>query len=428
MKHALLLALTALPLTAAAVDPIALYSFETADATTTPESVSAGANVATFGPAGSLAHNSRKLGTGSLRLRPEKANPALPDGDDGAMSSNNYTWATDTRTIAFWMRAATAQTDSLATMIGLGSGTTNGGRFDIRLNTGTGTSATTAPGADGLLRLEVQGGFVECTAADYTTANLGITTLRDAKWHHIAVVVPTATATVQSALFYIDGVSVPHTSQGTNQAINTAAGPLRIGDSYQDYARDFKGYLDDVRVYDIALTAQEVADLYQSGVTNASAIAAFEGDPELLGGGQSTALTWATTGAPTAISIDQGVGNVTGQTSTNATPTGSGVTTYTLSVTTPTGVETAALDITVLGPVAITSAALGASGFSLTAINLVPGRSYELQMSENMAEGSWGPLQVFTGPASTTQTFTDGVASSASDRTMFYRIVEAATE
>lgn len=407
MKHALLAALAAFPLAAYAIDPIALYSFESEDTGTTPETISA-TDVAVFGSGGSLARNSRRLGTGSLRLRPEKVVAAAPEGDDGAISSNNYTWSSsDQRTIAFWMRATTAQTDSLATMVSLGNGLTNGARFDIRLNTGTGTSAVTPPGADGYLRLEVQGGFVECNAADFTTA--GLSNLRDGIWHHIAVVIPDAVATVHSAQFYIDGTLVTHSSQGANQAINTAAGPLRLGDSYQDFSRDFKGYLDDVRVFNVALTAQEVADLRQQGVTNASAIAAFEADPELLGGGQSTGLSWMTTGA-TAISIDQGVGNVTGQTTTTTTPAAIGTTTYTLSVTTPAGTETAPLDITVLGPVALTNAALGAGGFSLTASNLVPGRAYEFEMSPTMAVDSWSILQNFTGPASTTQVLTDPAA------------------
>lgn len=425
MKHALLAAVAALPMAAYAIDPIALYSFETQDAGTTPETISA-VDVATFGSGGSLARNSRRLGTGSLRLRPEKVVAALPEGDDGAISSNTYTWSTDQRTIAFWMRAAAAQTDSLATMISLGNGATNGARFDIRLNTGTGTSALTPPGADGFLRLEVQGGFVECNAADFAAA--GLTTLRDGTWHHIAVVVPDAVASVHSTLFYIDGALVSHSSQGTNQAINTAASPLRLGDSYQDFSRDFKGYLDDVRVFNVALTAQEVADLRQQGVTNASAIAAFDADPELLAGGQPTGLSWATTGA-TAISIDQGVGNVTGQSTANATPTAAGTTTYTLSVTTPAGTETAPLEVTVLGPVALTNPALGATGgFSVTATNLVPGKAYQFEMSTTMAEGTWSVLQNFSGPASTMQVLTDGVASAVDDPMMFYRVTEAATE
>ena len=121
------------------------------------------------------------------------ATTAAPEGDDGAVTSNSYDWsAGDTRTIAFWMRANDL-TDPLATMISLGNTLTSGARFDIRLQTGT-TSGT--PGASGLLRLEVQGGFVETTTTDLTNAGLSFTTLRDGLWHHIAVVVPSATATV----------------------------------------------------------------------------------------------------------------------------------------------------------------------------------------------------------------------------------------
>lgn len=418
----------ALALAAAAVDPIAHYPFEAVDLGATPEAVSAGADAAVFGPAGSLARNSRRLGTGALRLRPALADPAVPDGDDGAVSSNTLDWsAGDTRTIAFWMRTG-AVADSLPTMISLGAGTTNGARFDIRLQTGPGTTAVTPPGPDGLLRLEVQGGFVECTAADFTDAGLGFTSLRDGNWHHIAVVVPHATSTVHDALFYIDGVPVSHTTQGANQAINTATGPLRIGDSYQDYSRDFSGYLDDVRVYNLALTAQEVLGLFNDGVTNASAIAAFEADPELLASGAETRFTWQVTGA-TAVSLDRGVGDVTGLTTVPAVVTGEGTVTYTLSVTTAGGTETAPLDLTVLGLVRLTAPVLTPDGFSCTAVNLVPGRSYQPEYAFDLAEEGWSLLGgVIVGPASTTAVILDPAADPALDPKVFYRLREVVAE
>ena len=41
----------------------------------------------------------------------------------------------------------------------------------------------------------------------------------------------------------------------------TGVGPLRIGDSYWDFSRDLKGLIDDVQVYDTALTDTEIAYL-----------------------------------------------------------------------------------------------------------------------------------------------------------------------
>jgi hypothetical protein len=52
----------------------------------------------------------------------------------------------------------------------------------------------------------------------------------------------------------------------------------------------------------------------------------------------------------------------------------------------------------------------------------------ELEFSPSMATDSWSILQNFTGPASTSQVFTDAAASPAIEPAMFYRIKEAATE
>ena len=423
-----LLAATLATAAAAAIDPTALYPFESVNAGATPEFISSGAITAAFGPAGSLASNSRLLGTASLRVRGQLATAAIPEGDDGAITSNNYDWsAADTRTIAFWMRA-NGQTDPLATMISLGNTITNGARFDIRLQTGA-TVFNAPPGTSGLLRLEVQGGFVESTTADFTNAGLSFTNLRDNRWHHIAVVVPTATATVHQTAFNIDGVPVAHSNQGTNQAINTAASPLRIGDSYQDSGRDFNGYLDDVRVYNLALTAQEVLDLYNSGVANASAIAAFEAAPELLPSGASTQLTWQAAATATAVAIDHGVGDVTSLTQTNATVNGDGTVTYTLNVTTPSGTETASLDLTVLGPPRLIAGQLTPSGFSFTAKNLVPGTTYQAEYSLTLEADSWLPLgSSFAGPPTATLTLNDGAANPAIDPKVFYRVREVVAE
>jgi hypothetical protein len=428
MKTTITLLVAMLATASAAIDPMALYPFDSASSGTTPEFISTGSVAATFGPAGSLANNSRRLGTGSLRIRGLLAGATTPEGDDGAITSNNYDWsAGDTRTIAFWMRTD-ALTDPLATMISLGNTTTSGARFDIRLQTGA-TAFNAPPGASGLLRLEVQGGFVECTSTDFSDAGLTFSSLRDGLWHHIAVVVPSATATVHETLFYIDGVPVAHSTQGANQAINTATAPLRIGDSYQDSGRDFNGYLDDVRVYGLALTDQEVQDLYNHGVTNASAIAAFEASPEILPNGSSTQFTWQVSPAATAIAIDRGVGDVTGKTQVDATVSGDGTVTYTLSVTTPSGSETAALDLTLLGPPRLDAAQLTPGGFTFTAKNLVPGAIYQAEYSFTLEAESWSLLgPSFTGPPTATQVLTDGAANPAIDPKVFYRVREVVAE
>jgi len=410
------LAVLALCQSAPAANPTTLYRFESATNGATPENMSSGANVANLGPAASIAGNSRRLGIASLRVAAERSVTGTGAASDAAVTSNSYSWASsDVRTIAFWMRANSTQSHASPTMIDLGATTTTGARFDIRLDLGT--------GSDGNLRLEVQGGFVSTTTADFTTAGLSFTSLRDNRWHHVAVVVPNVATTVRSTLFYIDGVPVTHSSQGTDAAINTAAGPLRIGDSYQDLTRNFTGYLDDVRIYDVALTAQEALDLYNDGVANASAIAAFDAASEILGPGDSTTLSWDVSNS-TSITLDHGIGDVSAQTSVVALPSdGPGPITYLLTVTTPSGTETAPLTLTSLGPLAATTPVVSGTGLAFTATNLVPGRVYQAEYQIGGLDGTWTALgTTFTGPLSTTKAITDATASVAVNPKAFYRV------
>lgn len=405
------LAVLALCLSASAAEPTTLYRFEVANGTTTPENMSAGANVANLGPAVSIAGNSRRLGTASLRVAADRSVTGGAAATDAAVSSNTYSWpSSDVRTIAFWMRAKPTQPHAFPTMIDLGATTNTGARFDVRLDLGN-------------LRLEVQGGFVSTTAADFTSAGLSFTSLTDNRWHHVAVVVPSVATTVRSTLFYIDGVPVPHTNQGTDASINTAAGPLRIGDSYWDATRNFNGYLDDVRIYDAALTAQETLDLYNDGVANASTIAAFESATEILGPGDGTTLSWDVSNI-TSITLDQGIGDVSAQTSVVATPSnGPGPITYLLTVTTPNGTETAPLTLTALGPVAATQPQISVGGLTFTATNLVPGRTYQAEYQIGGLEGAWTPLgTTFIAPLSTTKAINDASASTTTNPKAFYRV------
>jgi len=207
---------------------VAHYTFD-ADGT-----ASAGTD-ATLGEAASIDNTNFVAGGGSLLLDPTAITTDTA-GADGAVGGDVFDWSgSDVRTVAFFVRANSTQVDTLGTMISLGSGTGGGNRFDIRLDGGN-------------LRLEVQAGGSTTGSA-----------LADDTWHHVAIVVPNATSTVNDVQYYIDGALVGNFSNGQN--INTGNGPLRMGDSYQDTGRDFTGNLDDVRLYDSALTANEIAAL-----------------------------------------------------------------------------------------------------------------------------------------------------------------------
>ncbi len=192
---------------------------------------------ATLGTAASISTTDFVAGGGALSLSGAPTTDTA--GLDGAVGGDTWDWSGDsTRTVAFFVKAtADDKGDANATMISLGKVEANYTRFDVRL---TGNN----------LRLELQGTGV-------TTG----TTVADGTWHHIAIVVPNATSTIGQTSYYLDGAYVGTFGTGT-QVINTGDDrPMRMGDGFQDTGRDFKGLLDDVRLYDNALTAPEIAAL-----------------------------------------------------------------------------------------------------------------------------------------------------------------------
>ena len=84
-----------------------------------------------------------------------------------------------------------------------------------------------------------------------------------------------------------------------------------------------------------------------SGGGTAPAISSFTATPPSIAPGASTTLTWSVSGA-TSLSIDEGVGAVTGKTSIAASP--STTTTYTLTATNAAGSSSASAKVTVVAP------------------------------------------------------------------------------
>ena len=101
------------------------------------------------------------------------------------------------------------------------------------------------------MRLEVQNGGTTTTSI-----------LADGTWRHVAVVVPVDPAQGTDAQYYIDGSYVANFT--FTSAFATGAGPLRVGDSYWDLNRDFKGNIDDVQLYDAALSAGNIDFLFNN--------------------------------------------------------------------------------------------------------------------------------------------------------------------
>jgi hypothetical protein len=211
------------------------------------------------------------LGNGSLFV---SAATALLDG--GAITTNATNWTTfangDTRTVAFWMKATPNQ-EANATMFGAGTNST-GTRFDIKV-------------LSNFFRVEIQG-----------TGQTTTTRVDTGRWHHVAVVLPNSASTMQQMQFYIDGVSVPNGSTST-AAVNTATATTRLGDSFNTATdRDFNGHLDDIRIYDNALTATEIQNLFNAG----RLARCFSTDDDSIILGSSANLSWEGANRRTSVS------------------------------------------------------------------------------------------------------------------------------
>jgi len=137
-------------------------------------------------------------------------------------------------TISLWVNS-TAQDDW--TMVCWG-GATNGTRVDFRLYQG---------------RLRVEHG----------NGNLvGNSVVADGQWHH-AVLVVTQNASIQApqVALYVDGLNDTAATTDPDVFGTVADVPVTIGQRRTNNDRNFQGMLDEVRIFDVALSPEEVASL-----------------------------------------------------------------------------------------------------------------------------------------------------------------------
>ncbi len=190
--------------------------------------------------------------------------------------TTNYTGilGDNARTIAAWIKPD-ANPAEYSAFVAWGNNV-NGNRITFRLNTSSGN------GNVGALRFEVQGG--------YATAQ---TVVADGVWRHVAVVVEQGDA-VHDVQFYVNGVLESGLSgqSGTNRAINTIVDPgLEVMFGAAPHSVGSYGYsggLDDVRIYDHALTASEILDIIDR--KKARFVSPYHGRRDVQ---LSTSLNWA---------------------------------------------------------------------------------------------------------------------------------------
>ncbi|MHC4596630.1 MAG: LamG domain-containing protein, partial [Planctomycetota bacterium] len=135
-------------------------------------------------------------------------------------------------TVTAWINTAATGTGAI---VGWGSNVA-GQRFGFRVNAGR-------------LRMEHHGGNVQ-----------GDTSMNDGQWHHVVVAVQaSATISYPDVILYVDGVDDTRASTDPDAFNLTADQDVSIGRRPASDDRYFIGLLDDVRIYNRALTQEEIA-------------------------------------------------------------------------------------------------------------------------------------------------------------------------
>lgn len=250
------------------------------------------------------------------------------NGSTSIVTINGYKGVTGTgdRTVAAWIRSSDPIVNRSIVSWGANVG---GEKWTFRTQSDNGTA--------GAIRLEVNGGYF-----------VGNTVVTDGEWHHVAVTwANDGTPDVIDAKIYVDGVldadlstptALPSASQ--SRAINTASNAdVKIGDDFQT-TRFWNGGIDEVRIYDEALDAAAIANL----AMGAPLINDFSTSTEVVSSGGPAVLSWDTDPANDTLTIDNGIGDVSGASMFTVNPTVD--TTYTLTATR--GVVTSERSVTVL--------------------------------------------------------------------------------
>jgi len=215
-------------------------------------------------------HNNHGTLTGNPQWIAGYAGGALDFDGSGDRVEMTYRGVTGTRsrTVTAWIKTATS-----GEIISWGDNVA-GQKWIFR------TQHVAAGFISGAIRVEVNGGYA-----------VGYGDLRDSEWHHVAaVLVDDGSPDALEITLYVDG-SLEPTSTEQDEPINTAAnGNVRIGESPW-HNRPFTGQIDDVRIYDKALTQSDIKQ-----VMRVDPLVAWDPSPRLaaiVDIDQAKILSWA---------------------------------------------------------------------------------------------------------------------------------------
>ena len=195
------------------------------------------------------------------------------DPADHSRVVTNYPGLLDrgAKSVSVWFRADPDQPEAAA-IVSWGGDAQGNDRMTLRLNDQANR------GTVGAFQLETGTGW-----------KTGAVALDDGQWHHLAIVVDEGRVTTQNARVYIDGTEELSTSAVSelDELVDTDPGsPVTIGASGHGDGFGFLGAIDEVRLYDHALSEAEVASLATSGILS------LDANPQAVEPGETSTLRW----------------------------------------------------------------------------------------------------------------------------------------
>jgi hypothetical protein len=168
--------------------------------------------------------------------------------DYASVNAGNPVTGTGARTVALWVYQNAGSTAAdLRTPVSFGSNV-SGGKWDVDIDN-----------ANGGIEVGISAG---------RTIDSGLAGLTGS-WSLIVTSLPTASGNIQAVRTYYNGAVRANTTTQTT-AVNTLAGEFRLGTTANTPAsiQFFGGLVDDVAVWDVALTPNEIKCLYDVGNSN----------------------------------------------------------------------------------------------------------------------------------------------------------------
>lgn len=111
---------------------------------------------------------------------------------------------------------------------------------------------------------QIYGGFEEASGTDHFAVS-PLTGYNDDEWHFVMITYDGA-----NVKLYIDGDTTPKATHATSTVPSTNSHPVRIGTDGDGGGNWFAGAIDEVRIWNVALSASEMLDMYNGIIPQVS--------------------------------------------------------------------------------------------------------------------------------------------------------------